>query len=87
MKRRRKVRNSLKIISTSWIDGKVGIYGEVVKEGECPFLTLGACAARVTVVVLSVCVCVWVCVDAYSGTTGYEVANERYQRLQNYANL
>ena len=28
-----------------------------------------------------------VCVDAYSGTTGYEVANERYQRLQNYANL
>jgi hypothetical protein len=37
MARRRKVRNSLKIISTSWIDGKVGIYGEVVKEGECPF--------------------------------------------------
>ena len=31
--------------------------------------------------------CVCVCVDAYSGTTGYEVANERYQRLQNYANL
>ena len=28
-----------------------------------------------------------VCVDAYSGTTGYEVANERYQRFQNYANL
>ena len=28
-----------------------------------------------------------VCVDAYSRTTGYEVANERYQRLQNYANL
>ena len=48
-----------------------------------------ACAARVTVVGLSVCqsVCVCVCVDAYSGTTGYEVANERYQRLQNYANL
>ena len=37
MERRRKVRNSLKIISTSWIDGKVGIYGEVVKEGVCPF--------------------------------------------------
>ena len=33
----------------------------------------------------SVCVCV--CVDAYSGNTGYEVANERYQWLQNYANL
>ena len=34
-----------------------------------------------------VCLCVCVCVDAYSGTTGYEVANERYQRLQNYGNL
>ena len=47
---------------------------------------LPARAARVTVVGLSVCrsVCVCVCVD---GTTGYEVANERYQRLQNYANL
>ena len=33
------------------------------------------------------CVCVCVCVDAYSATTGHEVANERYQRLQNYANL
>ena len=30
----------------------------------------------------SLCVC-----DAYSGTTGYEVANKRYQRLKNYANL
>ena len=28
--------------------------------------------------VCSVCVCVCVCVDAYSGTTDYEVANERY---------
>ena len=37
-----------------------------------------ACAARVTVVVLSV--------DTYSGTTGYEVANERHQWVQNYAN-
>ena len=27
------------------------------------------------------------CVDAYSRTTGYEVANERYQQLQNYADL
>ena len=35
----------------------------------------------------SVCLSVCVCVDAYSGTTGYEVANEQYQRLQNYANL
>ena len=43
-----------------------------------------------------VCVCVWGGgggggggggVDAYSATTGYEVANEQYQLLQNYANL
>ena len=26
---------------------------------------------------------VCVCVDAYSGTTGYEAAYKRYQRLQN----
>ena len=32
-----------------------------------------ACAERVTVVGLSVCVCL--CVDAYSGTTSYEVAH------------
>ena len=25
---------------------------------------------------------VCLCVDAYSGTTGYEVANERYQNLK-----
>ena len=25
-------------MSTAWINGKVGIYGEVVKEGECPLL-------------------------------------------------
>ena len=40
-----------------------------------------ACAARVTVVVL----CVRVCVCAvYSRTTGYEAAYERYQQLQFY---
>ena len=34
------------------------------------------------------CVClVCVCVDAYSGTTSYEAAHERYQRCQNYASL
>ena len=32
-------------------------------------------------------VCLSVCVDAYSGTTGYEAAYERYQWLQNYAKL
>ena len=46
-----------------------------------------ACTARVTVVGLSVCLSVCLCVDAYSGTTGYGVANERYQRLHNYPNL
>ena len=37
-----------------------------------------ACAARVTVVVL--CVCLFV--SDYSRTTGYEVAYERYQQIQ-----
>ena len=43
-----------------------------------------ACAARVTVVGL--CVCLFVClfVDDYSRTTGYEAAYERYQQLQCY---
>ena len=39
-----------------------------------------ACAARVTVVVL--CVCLFV--SDYSRTTGYEAAHERYQQLQCY---
>ena len=30
---------------------------------------------------------VCVCVNAYSGTTGYEAVYYRYQRLQNYASL
>ena len=38
-----------------------------------------ACAARVTVVGLCVCVCV--SVRDYSRTTGYEAAYERYQKL------
>ena len=47
-----------------------------------------ACAARVTVVVL--CVCVSVCLSVrlfvyyYSRTTGYEAAYERYQHIQCY---
>ena len=44
-----------------------------------------ACAARVTVVglcvCLSVCLSVCLCVDDYSRTTGYEAAYERYQQL------
>ena len=39
-----------------------------------------ACAARVTVVVLCVCLSV----THYSRTTGYEAAYERYQQLQCY---
>ena len=39
-----------------------------------------ACVARVTVC-LSVCLSVCLCVDAYSGTTGYEAAYELYKRI------
>ena len=50
-----------------------------------------ACAARVTVVGLCVClsVCLFVClsVDDYSRTTGYEAAYERYQQLQWYKGM
>ena len=41
-----------------------------------------ACAARVTVVVLCVCLSVCLFVHDYSRTTGYEAAYERYQHLQ-----
>ena len=46
-----------------------------------------ACAARVTVIGL--CVCLFVClfVDNYSHTTGYEAAYERYQQLQCYKGM
>ena len=43
-----------------------------------------ACAARVTVVVLCVCLSVCLFVSDYSRTTGYEVAYERYQQIQCY---
>ena len=48
-----------------------------------------ACAARVTVVGLCVClfVCLFVSVDDYSRTTGYEAAYERYQQLQGYKGM
>ena len=50
-----------------------------------------ACAARVTVLGLCVClsVCLFVClsVDDYSRTTGYEAAYERYQQLQCYKGM
>ena len=50
-----------------------------------------ACAARVTVVGLRVCLfaCLFVClfVDDYSRTTGYEAAYERYQQLQCYKGM
>ena len=39
-----------------------------------------ACAARVTVVVVCVCLSVY----DYSRTTGYEAAHERYRQLQCY---
>ena len=40
-----------------------------------------ACAARVTVVVLGVCLSVCLYVSTYSRTTGTKPAHERYQRL------
>ena len=43
-----------------------------------------ACAARVTVVVLCVCLSVCLSVSDYSRTTGYQAAYERYQQLQCY---
>ena len=50
-----------------------------------------ACAARVTVLGVCVClsVCLFVClsVDDYSRTTGYEAAYERYQQLQCYKGM
>ena len=42
-----------------------------------------ACAARVTVVVLSFCLSVCLSVRASSSTTGYEAANEWHQRVVN----
>ena len=42
------------------------------------------CAARVTVVVLCVCLSVCLFVYDYSRTTGYEAAYERYQQIQCY---
>ena len=51
--------------------------------GWCYFLTLGACAARVTVVLFVVCLFV----DDYSRTTRYEAAYERYQQLQCYKDM
>ena len=46
-----------------------------------------ACAARVTVVGLCVCLSVCLFVDDYSRTTGYEAAYERYQQLQCYKGM
>ena len=46
-----------------------------------------ACAARVTVVVLSVRLSVRLCVQTKSRTTGYEAAYERYQQLQCHKGL
>ena len=47
------------------------------------FNPLRACAARVTVVGLCVCLSVY----DYSHTTGYEAAYERYQQLQCYKGM
>ena len=46
-----------------------------------------ACAARVTVLGLCVCLSVCLLVYDYSRTTGYEAAYERYQPLQCYKGM
>ena len=46
-----------------------------------------ACAARVTVLGLSVCLSVCLSVYAYSRSTGYEAAYERYQQLEGYESM
>ena len=46
-----------------------------------------ACAARVTIVGLCVCLSVCLSVDDYSRTTGYKAAYERYQQLQCYKGM
>ena len=46
-----------------------------------------ACAARITVVGLCVCLSVCLSVDDYSRTTGYEAAYERYQQLPCYKGM
>ena len=50
---------------------------------------LRACAARGNYSSWSVClsVCVFLSVDDYSRTTGYEAAYERYQQLQSYKGM
>ena len=46
-----------------------------------------AYAARVSLSCVSVCLSVCLCVDTYSGTTGYEAAYELYKRGQIYEGL
>ena len=52
------------------------------------FLTLGVHVQRgLQYFTWFVCLSDCLCVNTYSRTTGYEVANERHQLLHNYANL
>ena len=55
-------------------------YQRLLVEPVCIINPWRACAARVTVVVLCVCLFVY----DYSRTTGYEAAYERYQQIQCY---
>ena len=59
----------------------------VVLEEACLINPRRACAARVTVLGLCVCLSVCLSVDDYSRTTGYEAAYERYQQLQCYKGM
>ena len=65
---------------------EIAVFASLIVRFKTSFILINprrACAARVTVVGLSVCLSV----DDYSRTTGYEAAYERYQQLQCYKGM
>ena len=70
--------SSLEVPSQSTLADRTRLVSSLAAVSSYFSLTLGACAARVTVV--AVCLFVSNC----SRTTGYEAAYERYQQIQCY---